>query len=197
VFAMTALQLLFDHLHSSPVPRRVRELSQRGGRHDIAQLKVRARRPHLPQKDATVRAAERFSYWVRGTGIKPHQRHLAGVAVHYGFGAMVGGAYGLSAERYPFMAIASGLPFGAGVWLLAEEVALPATRLSDMPGKYPLRDHLNALASHLVYGMTTEFVRKRVLQSLHFLDRAKDRCCSTSLVSYCDQPRRMIHGERC
>lgn len=51
VFAMTALQLLVDHLRGAPA-RAVRELSQRGGRPTL--------RWHLPQKDATVRAAEQF-----------------------------------------------------------------------------------------------------------------------------------------
>jgi hypothetical protein len=59
VFAMTALQILFDHLHGSPTPRPVHELSKRGGRHDIARLKARARKWHLPQRDATIRTAER------------------------------------------------------------------------------------------------------------------------------------------
>ena len=165
VFAMTALQLLFDHLQGAPV-RAARELSQRGGRHDIARLKTRARRWHLPQKDATVRAAERISYFLRGKGIKPRYQHVAGVSVHYAFGAMAGAAYGLAAEKYPTIVTASGLPFGAAVWLLAEELALPATRLSDMPGKYPLRDHFNALTAHLLFGSTTEVLRRWTRRSL-------------------------------
>jgi putative membrane protein len=174
VFAMTALQLLFDQLRGPQVPRQVRELSLRGGRHDIARLKVRARRWHLPQKDATVRAAERVSYLMRGMGIRPRRRHIAGIAVHYGFGAIAGGVYGYTAEKYPAIASASGLPFGAGVWLLAEELALPATGLSEMPEKYPLGDHFNALASHLVYGLTTDTVRRRALAD-RFDDRVKDK----------------------
>jgi hypothetical protein len=160
VFAMTALQLLFDHLHGSPPPRPVRELSQRGGRHDIARLKMRARKWRLPQKDATVRTAERLSYLLRARPIAPHQRHIAGVAVHYGFGALTGGVYGFIGERYPVIGTVSGLPFGAAVWLFAEELALPITVLSDTPDKYPLRDHLNALAAHLVFGSTTEITRR-------------------------------------
>jgi len=160
VFAMTAIQLLFDHLHGPPVPRSARELSQRGGRHDIARLKVRARRWRLPQKDATVRAAERVSYLVRGRGIEARHRHRAGVAVHYAFGALTGAAYGFIAEKYPTIAAASGLPFGAGVWLFAEELGLPITGLSDAPDKYPPRDHFNAMAAHFVFGSTTEITRR-------------------------------------
>jgi hypothetical protein len=174
VFAMTAQQLLFDHLRGSPVPRPVRELSQRGGRHDIARLKARARRWHLPQKDATIRAAERVSYLVRDKGIKTRQRHIAGVAVHYAFGAIAGAAYGFTAEKYPSTGVAFGLPFGAAVWLLAEELALPVTGLSDTPDKYRLRDHFNALAAHLIFGSTTEIVRRWAREGLRSDDHGKN-----------------------
>lgn len=101
VFAMTALQILFDHLHGSPTPRPVHELSKRGGRHDIARLKARARKWHLPQRDATIRTAERVSYLFRARGIQPQWRHAAGVAVHYAFGAFIGAAYGFAFEVNP------------------------------------------------------------------------------------------------
>lgn len=163
---MTALQLLFDHLRGAPVPPSVRQLSQRGGRHDIARLKARARWLRLPQRDATIRAAEALSYFVRGAGIPAKHRHVTGLAVHYAFGALTGAAYGLTAEKYPTITVASGLPFGAGVWLFAEELALPVTGLSDTPGKYPLRDHFNALTAHLVFGLTTELTRRSTRELL-------------------------------
>lgn len=168
VFAMTVLERLFDHLHGSPVSRPVRELSQRGGRHDIARLKARARRWHMPQNDATIRAAERISYLFRARGIKPQQRHVAGVAVHYVFGAFAGAAYGFAFEKNRQVAIGSGLPFGAAVWFLAEELALPVTGLSETPDKYRLRDHVNALAAHLMFGSTTEIVRRWTRENLRF-----------------------------
>lgn len=165
VLAMTALQLLFDHLRGTDTPRVVHELSQRGGRHDIARLKVRARRWHQPQKDATVRAAEAIHTLVGSRRMSGRQRHLAGVTVHYAFGALVGAAYGWAVEFEPRIAARSGLPFGVAVWLFAEELALPVAGLTDTPDKYPVRDHLNALVAHLVFGSTTETVRRSIARS--------------------------------
>ena len=51
-------------------------------------------------------------------------------------------------------------------WLFPEELALPATRLSNTPDKYPLRDHFNALAARLVFGLTTELTRKSTRELL-------------------------------
>jgi putative membrane protein len=72
---------------------------------------------------------------------------------------LTGAAYGFIAEKYPRIAAASGMPFGAGVWLFAEELGLPITGLSNAPDKYPLRDHFNAIVAHLVFGSTTEITR--------------------------------------
>jgi hypothetical protein len=164
--------LLFDHLRGAPVPASVRQLSERGGRHDIARLKARARWSHLPQRDATVRAAEAVSYLVRATGIRAKHRHMAGLAVHYAFGALSGAAYGVAAERYRKITVGSGLPFGMAVWLFAEEMALPVAGLSDTPDKYPLRDHFNALTAHLVFGLTTELTRRSARELLTTVTRS-------------------------
>jgi putative membrane protein len=48
------------------------------------------------------------------------------------------------------------------VWLGADEIGVPAAGLSGPPTQYPLSVHLNALAGHIAYGMTTELVRRRV-----------------------------------
>ena len=54
------------------------------------------------------------------------------------------------------------MPFGATVWLAADDITLPAVGLAEWPTEYPLSTHAYALASHLVYGLTTEAVRRAV-----------------------------------
>ena len=61
------------------------------------------------------------------------------------------------------LAAAAGLPFGAAVWIVADEIGVPLAGLSKPPTEYPLRDHASAFAAHLVFGVTTEGVRRLVL----------------------------------
>jgi hypothetical protein len=51
------------------------------------------------------------------------------------------------------------MPFGAILFAGADELALPLLGLSDKPTKFPLSTHVYGLASHAVYGVTTEAVR--------------------------------------
>jgi hypothetical protein len=109
--------------------------------------------------DATVKTAQRISR-VLGHELGPDEKKVAGPAVHYAMGAVSGGIYGAAAELAPVVTCGAGLPFGAAVWLAADEVAVPAFGLSKSPREYPPAVHLQALGAHLVYGLTTDLVRR-------------------------------------
>ena len=86
-------------------------------------------------------------------------RRKVGTALHYAFGATVGAFYGAAAEVFPRATAGSGVPFGAAVWLAADEVGMPAMGLARGPAHQPLEVHLQSLADHAVYGAVTELVR--------------------------------------
>lgn len=110
--------------------------------------------------DATVKTAKVISKEVFGHELQKSEKEPAGTAVHYAFGTMTGGLYGALAEVTPQVTTAAGLPFGAGFWLLADEITVPLLGLSKGPAAYPVSTHAYSLASHLVYGLTTELSRR-------------------------------------
>jgi hypothetical protein len=114
------------------------------------------------QDDATVETAKAISENVFGHELQESEKEPAGAAVHYAFGTLSGGLYGALAEVTPQVTTAAGLPFGAGVWLLADEVSVPLLGLSKGPAAYPASTHVYSLASHLVYGLTAELSRRAV-----------------------------------
>ena len=116
--------------------------------------------------DATVKAAEAISEAVFDHELTKSEEKIAGPAVHYAMGATSGAIYGAMAELAPLATVGAGLPFGAAVWLVADEAALPALGLAKSPTEVPLSKHAYALASHFVYGLTTEVVRGAVRNAL-------------------------------
>lgn len=118
--------------------------------------------PHEDQDDATVKAARAISEGVFGHELKESEKKPAGAAVHYAFGSATGGLYGAAAELIPEVTTGLGLPFGVAFWAVADEGAVPLLGLSKGPSEYPLSTHAYALASHLVYGLTTEVTRRAV-----------------------------------
>ena len=118
------------------------------------------------QDDTTVKAASAVSEGLFHHRLTEGEKKLAGPAVHYLLGTGVGGLYGASAELAPKVTAGAGLPFGAAFWLVVDEGAVPLLGLSKGPTSYPLTTHAYALASHFVYGLTAETVRRAIRNTL-------------------------------
>ena len=117
-----------------------------------------------PQSEpATYKAADLVSEAVTGEQVPREYKPAAGSLVHYAFGGAIGAIYGAAAARTPDVTSWVGLPFGATVWLIADEMGVPLAGLSHPPTEYPLSSHLSAFATHLVYGATTECVRRALV----------------------------------
>lgn len=117
----------------------------------------------LPESEpATVKAAKRISKDLFGHELTEQEKEWAGPAVHYSFGSLNGALYGTLAEIQPLVTTGAGIPFGITLWFFADEAGVPAAGLSAAPWEHPPSVHVYALASHLVYGLTTEVVRRLV-----------------------------------
>ena len=111
---------------------------------------------------ATVKVAERVSKKVLDAELPEEMKPAAGEAVHYTMGATTGAIYGFVAEILPPARMFNGLLMGTIVWWTADNMAVPAQKLGKPPEQVPPSKHAYALASHLVYGFTTELVRSIV-----------------------------------
>lgn len=111
---------------------------------------------------ATEKAAEAISATVFDHELSDRAKGRAGSAVHYSMGAVSGLVYGAVAEKVPFATAGAGTLFGAAVWLAADEALVPAVGLSKPPTEIPASAQAYALASHLVYGLATDLVRRTV-----------------------------------
>ena len=117
-------------------------------------------------ESSTVKVAQIVADKVLGRTLDEPGKKFGGEVVHFAFGAVTGAEYGALAEYIPIATAGAGMPFGASVWLTADEIALPALGLSKPPTAYPPSLHLYAFSAHLVYGFTLEAVRKLVRRML-------------------------------
>src|SRR5260370_12490122 len=117
------------------------------------------------QQPARVKAAEAISEGVFGHELTQSEKEIFGPAVHYLLGASVGGLYGAATELTPEVGAGVGLPFGTVFWLVVDEAAVPLLGLSEGPTENPVSTHFYALASHLVYGLTTAVLRRSLCRT--------------------------------
>jgi putative membrane protein len=87
-------------------------------------------------------------------------------AIHWGFGALVGGAYGAVAEYQPVITGRLGANFGLTLCGMTHASTLPIMGLTESPENQPAREHASELVTHAIYGVTTEVVRRAVRKVL-------------------------------
>jgi len=119
-----------------------------------------------PDDDAAGRTGNAMSELVFDHHLTKSEKEKAGTAVHYAFGGGTGAIYGAVAEVLPVATVCEGTAFGAAVWLVADEAVVPALGLSRSPTEYPASVHVYSFTAHLVYGLTTELVRRAVRSAL-------------------------------
>jgi putative membrane protein len=118
-------------------------------------------RTHGEQEPPTL-LAER----VAGHELTGPQKEVAAETIHWGFGALTGAAYGALAEYYPAATAKDGAGFGMALSSLTHGTMLPAMGLSADLEEQTARERKSEMASHVVYGIVTETVRRVVRRML-------------------------------
>lgn len=119
------------------------------------------------QQDATMKAADAITETVTGgRHLTWEQQKEGGPIVHYAFGALAGGVYGALAEYSNLFSSGFGTGFGSVLFAVADMFAVPAFHLGKSVDETPVHTLATPYAAHLVYGASTELVRRAVRQIL-------------------------------
>lgn len=84
------------------------------------------------------------------------QLYTAGKTVHYLMGVMPGALYGAYRHRVKGIGAWKGLLYGAGLFIVMDEIVAPLLGLTSGPKAYPWQAHARGLAGHLALGATTD-----------------------------------------
>ncbi len=136
--------------------------SQKLGKHTQESQSRHQTQAQGDSEGPTEKVADAFSCSVMGRRLSTHEKKKLGPVVHYAFGTIMGGLYGLLAEVKPTAKIGFGTGYGALLFAGVDEAGLAALGLAKPPTAYPASTHAYALASHLVYGATAEGVRRGI-----------------------------------
>jgi putative membrane protein len=103
---------------------------------------------------------------VAGHALDSETKTHTSQAIHWGFGAAAGAAYGALAEYYPAATDKEGASFGLALMTLTHGTALPAMGLTEEVEEQTTRERTSEATSHLVYGLVAERVRSFVRSML-------------------------------
>ena len=114
------------------------------------------------RQDATMKTAEALSSAATGEHLSREEQERVAPGVHYAFGAMMGAVYGGLAEYMPGARSGFGTSFATALFAGADFIAVPALKLSRPATRQPASALAVPYAAHLVYGASTELVRRMV-----------------------------------
>jgi putative membrane protein len=109
---------------------------------------------------ATLKLARRLSREFLHREISDENVQAAEAITHYGFGTVMGGVYGGLSEYIPQARAGFGSAYATMLFVGADEIAVPLAGLSAKANEVPLSSHVLGFTAHMVYGLTTELVRR-------------------------------------
>ncbi len=116
-----------------------------------------------PKEDATMKTADALvSAVTGGRHLSMEGKQKGGPVVHYAFGALMGALYGMGAEYSSTVRSGFGTTFGSILFAGADLWAVPALGLSGSSSNAPISSLATPFSAHIVYGATTEGVRRLV-----------------------------------
>jgi putative membrane protein len=99
---------------------------------------------------------------VAGHHLTETQKEAATQGMHWSFGPGVGAVYGAAVEYEPQLAARHGAAFGLGLNGMTHENLLPILGLTAPAKQQPKQERWSEIASHVVYGVVTETVRRLI-----------------------------------
>lgn len=125
-------------------------------RTDLRSKHEATRIPYSEQEwDATTRIAQAGARRIINRRLNGKEERIGAAMVHYAVGAASGAAYAVLAKRFPQVGKYSGAAFGAAMWVLTDELLMPATGTTRKLRDYSMLAQANALGEHIIYAVTT------------------------------------------
>jgi len=128
--------------------------------------KTVAERIYPPRTHGEPEPPEVLAEKIAGHELAVRPKTAAAESIHWGFGALAGAAYGGVVEYFPAATSKDGAAFGMALSSLTHGTALPAMGLSAAPEDQTTRERTSEMATHVVYGVVTETVRRVVRKML-------------------------------
>jgi putative membrane protein len=112
------------------------------------------------EESSTVKLANAVSQTVAHRPLTDEEKEPASYVVHFAFGTLMGGLYGISSEYLAAAKLGHGLFHGLALWAGADALAIPALGFSRPVNERSPVELSYEILAHAVYGVSSESARK-------------------------------------
>ncbi len=125
-----------------------------------------SKRQQSHEEPSTVKVANKISEATVHRDLRRSEKEPASYAVHFAFGTLMGGIYGISSEYLNIARTGYGLLHGLGLWAGADATVLPAIGISPPVTERSAGELTYEILAHAVYGVSSEATRRFVRAQL-------------------------------
>jgi uncharacterized membrane protein YagU involved in acid resistance len=118
------------------------------------------------EESSTVKLANAVSQAVVHRPLTDDEKEPASYVVHFAFGTLMGGLYGISSEYLPVARLGRGLFHGLALWAGADALAIPALGFSRPVNERSPVELTYEILAHAVYGVSSESAREALRRLL-------------------------------
>ena len=113
--------------------------------------------PQYEQDESSTAALGRISFrWLTGQAPRSKEgRTILSYLIHWLYGILVGGLYGMWRSNAEPPDMAGGLVYATGLWFVGDEIVVPLLGLQKGPTAATPVQHFNRLGAHWSYGLVT------------------------------------------
>lgn len=141
--------------------QKLQQAVESDGEREQRQAEEKRQEESGPPEDATMKVADAVvKAATGGRHLSLEGKQKGGPVVHYSFGALIGALYGALSEYSSAPKAGFGSAFGSALFAVADLIAVPALNLAPPATEQPPSALATPFAAHLVYGVTTELVRR-------------------------------------
>ena len=130
-------------------------------RREAPVLLAQEKRARVYGKD-TAHAAARHLARAVGSEAAQHEPNAGGIFIHYQLGIGPAVVYAKLRERYPWITAGNGALWGAALFVINDEIAGRALRLTGPQKDYPWQAHVRGLVGHIVLGIVTHLTLEAI-----------------------------------
>lgn len=112
--------------------------------------------------DATSEVAKSCVKRFSGRKLTSRELKVAAAGAHYAIAGSTGLLYAMAFRAGTFKSKWSGIAFGAGMWLVGNQLLLPHLGMVKRED-YDAADQVNAFGEHMAYGLTTDLICRKLL----------------------------------
>lgn len=120
---------------------------------------------HEEGEPSTVALGRKAHETITGDEPSSEEKKTLSHTVHWTYGSMMGGVYGVLRGPTGGADLSGGTAYGTALWAVGDELMVPLLGLAKGPTAFPMKQHVHRFGAHIAYGTATALTTQALMRT--------------------------------